>query len=399
MKKIYLSSPHMSGGEMKYINEAFSENWVAPLGPNVVNLEIAIAKYCGVKDAAVLNSGTAAIHLALIMLGVGKGDEVIASTFTFCATVNPIVYQGALPILIDCEPGTWNMDPELLEKAIIDRMNRGKKPKAIIPVHLYGMPANMLKIMEVADRYDIPVISDTAEALGSRYMGKPAASYGKMSIISFNGNKIITTSGGGALLSDNEEFIIKARFLASQAKDKAPYYQHSQIGYNYRMSNILAGIGLGQLEVIDDRVKTRRRNHFFYKEKLQKYEGITLLEEPDSSYQSNHWLTAILVDPSKSGKTVYDLQNDLEHMNIESRLLWKPMHLQPVFSHCPAYLNGNSEKLFSQGLCLPSGSNLSQQDLDLVAGTISSSLNRCIPRRTPSIFVKTESFQQIKTAI
>jgi len=399
MKKIYLSSPHMSGGEMKYINEAFNENWVAPLGPNVVDLEVELAKYCGVKDAAVLNSGTAAIHLALIILGVGKGDEVIASTFTFCATVNPIVYQGALPILIDCEPGTWNMDPVLLEIAIKDRLLRGKKPKAIIPVHLYGMPANMTKIIEIADRYDIPVISDTAEALGSRFMGKPAASYGKMSIISFNGNKIITTSGGGALLSDNEEFIQKARFLASQAKDIAPYYQHSQIGYNYRMSNILAGIGLGQMEVIEDRVKARRNNHFFYKENLEKFDGITFLEEPDESYYSNHWLTAVMVDPAKSGKTIYDLQKDLEQMNIESRLLWKPMHLQPVFSHCPAYLNGNSEKLFSQGLCLPSGSNLSQEDLELISRTLSCSLKRYIPRRSPSIFVTHESFQQIKVAI
>jgi dTDP-4-amino-4,6-dideoxygalactose transaminase len=401
MKKIYLSSPHMSGGEMKYINEAFEQNWVAPLGPNVVDLEAAIARYCGVKDAAVLNSGTAAIHLALIMLGVEKGDEVIASTFTFCATVNPIVYQGALPILIDSEPGTWNMDPFLLEKAIKDRLLRGKKPKAIIPVHLYGMPANMTKIMEVADRYEIPVISDTAEALGSRYLGKPAASYGKMAVISFNGNKIITTSGGGALLSDNEEYTIKARFLASQAKDKAPYYQHSQIGYNYRMSNILAGIGLGQLEVIEDRVKARRYNHFYYKETLSKYDGITFLEEPDSSYFSNHWLTAMVVDPAKSGKTVCTLQKELEEVNIESRLLWKPMHLQPVFSHCPAYLNGTSEQLFKQGFCLPSGSNLSQEDLESVVNTLSKSLKKITPaqKRHTSIFEPVRMLANIRAVL
>lgn len=378
----------MSGGEMKYISEAFNQNWIAPLGPNVVDLEVALARYCGVKDAAILNSGTAAIHLALIMLGVGKGDEVIASTFTFCASVNPIVYQGALPVLIDSEPGTWNMDPVLLEEAIKERLLRGKKPKAIIPVHLYGMPANMSKIIEIADRYDIPVVNDTAEALGSRYMGKPAASYGKMSVISFNGNKIITTSGGGALLSDNEEFTLKARFLASQAKDKAPYYQHSQIGYNYRMSNVLAGIGLGQLEVIEDRVKARRYNHLYYKEALGKYEGISFLDEPDSSYFSNHWLTAIIVDPIKSGRTSCSLQHDLAQMNIESRLLWKPMHLQPVFSECPAYLNGNSERLFKQGLCLPSGSNLSQEDLESVTNTLSKSLKKIIPaqKKHASIF-------------
>jgi dTDP-4-amino-4,6-dideoxygalactose transaminase len=390
----------MSGGEMKYINSAFNENWVAPLGPNVVDLEISIAKYCGVKDAAVLNSGTAAIHLALIILGVGKGDEVIASTFTFCATVNPIVYQGALPILIDSEPGTWNMDPELLERAIKERMFRGKKPKAIIPVHLYGMPANMVKIMEVADRYDIPVISDTAEALGSRLMGKPAASYGAMSIISFNGNKIITTSGGGALLSDNEEYTMKARFLATQAKDKAPYYLHSQIGFNYRMSNILAGIGLGQMEVIEDRVKARRNNYFFYRENLQKYEGITFLEEPDSSYYSNHWLTTILIDPFKSGKTICALQKDLEQMNIESRLLWKPMHQQPVFSDCPAYLNGNSEKLFKMGLCLPSGSNLSQEDLDRVTTTLDNSLRRIKPaQKRYAIFESAKELVKMRAAL
>lgn len=383
---------------MKYINAAFNENWVAPLGPNVVDLEVSLAKYCGVKEAAVLNSGTAAIHLALIILGIGKGDEVIASTFTFCATVNPIVYQGAVPILVDCEAGTWNMDPVLLEEAIRDRMYKGTKPKAIIPVHLYGMPANMIKIMEIADRYDIPVISDAAEALGSRLMNKPAASYGKMSIISFNGNKIITTSGGGALLSNNEDNILKARFLASQAKDKAAYYQHTQIGYNYRMSNILAGIGLGQMEVIEDRVRTRRSNHFFYKENLQNYEGISFLEEPDSSYYSNHWLTAIMVDPARSGKTVYDLQKDLEQMNIESRLLWKPMHLQPVFAHCPAYLNGNSEKFFSQGLCLPSGSNLTCEEIDRVATTISNSLTKQNnhQQKIPTTHVAAKTFYQIR---
>lgn len=374
MKRIYLSSPHMSGGEMKYVNEAFDQNWVAPLGPNVDAFEDSLASYCGVRYAAALSSGTAAIHLALIMLGVKSGDEVIASTFTFSATINPIVYQGALPILIDCEPGTWNMDPELLETAIQDRMLKGKKPKAIIPVHLYGMPANMTEIMKIADRYDIPVIGDAAEALGSRHMNKPAASFGKMSVLSFNGNKIITTSGGGALLSNDEELIVKARFLATQARDNAPHYQHSQIGYNYRMSNILAGIGRGQLEVIEDRVSKRRNNFFYYKEILGKIDGITFLEEPDDSYYSNHWLTTILVDPEKTGKTYQLLKRVLDMMNIESRPLWKPMHLQPVFSTSPAYLNGNSEKLFNQGLCLPSGSNMSVSDLECVSTTLLTSL-------------------------
>ena len=383
---------------MKYVSEAFEQNWVAPLGPNVDMFEEELARYCGVKHALVLNSGTSAIHLALIVLGVGQGDEVIASSFTFCATVNPIVYQGALPILIDSEPGTWNMDPVLLEEAIKDRMLKGKKPKAIIPVHLYGMPANMAAIMTIADKYDIPVISDAAEAVGSRYKDKPVASYGKMAVLSFNGNKIITTSGGGALLSNDEELIAKARFLSNQAKDNAPYYQHSQIGYNYRMSNIVAGIGRGQLEVIEERVKARRNNHFFYTENIGKFEGITILEEPDKSYYSNHWLTAILVDPAKAGTNILFLQKELEKMNIESRLLWKPMHMQPVFSHCPSYLNGNSEKFFSQGLCLPSGSNLTCMELDTVATTIATSLTKLksIPKKTTPNHVPARTFHLIR---
>ncbi len=358
-KRIYLSSPHLSGGEMIYVKEAFEQNWIAPLGPNIDAFEESLASYCGVKHAAVLSSGTAAIHMALILLGVECGDEVIASTFTFAATVNPIVYQGALPILVDSEHGTWNMDPELLHIAIKDRIFNGKKPKAIIPVHLYGMPANMDEIIKIADRYEIPVIADAAEALGSRYKGKPVGSFGKLAVLSFNGNKIITTSGGGALLSDDEELIKKARFLATQARDMAPHYQHSQIGFNYRMSNILAGIGRGQLEVIDDRVRARRNNYFFYKDILEKYEGITFLKEPDESYFSNRWLTTVLVDAAKTGKSRESLQSAMDIMNIESRPVWKPMHMQPVFSTCPSYLNGNSEKLFNQGLCLPSGSNMS----------------------------------------
>ena len=362
---------------MKYVNEAFEQNWVAPLGPNVDAFEVSLARYCGVKHAAVLNSGTAAIHLALIILGVQRGDEVIASTFTFAATINPIVYLGATPILVDSEPGTWNMDPEILHNTIKDRILKGTKPKAIIPVHLYGMPANMSEIIRIADMYEIPVIADSAEALGSRFRGKPIGSFGKLAVLSFNGNKIITTSGGGALLSDDEELIVKARFLATQARDNAPHYQHSNIGYNYRMSNLLAGVGRGQLEVIEDRVRQRRNVHFFYKEILRQYEGITFLDEPDESYFSNHWLTAILIDPAKTGRTREFLQTELGIMNIESRPLWKPMHLQPVFSSCPAYLNGNSEKLFNQGMCLPSGSNMSIYDLE----RISDILNRCLTKQ------------------
>jgi len=368
---------------MKYIKEAFDHNWVAPLGPNVDNFEKVLADYTGVKHVAALSSGTAAIHLALILLGVKPGDEVIASNFTFSATINPIVYLGATPVLVDSEPGTWNMDPGLLEQAILgrrasasaapslklwsvsDKASADKaehRVKAIIVVYLYGMPANLDEIMAIANKYEIPVIEDAAEALGSRYKGKPVGSTGKFGVLSFNGNKIITTSGGGALISDDGKLIARARFLATQARDKAPHYQHSHIGYNYRMSNVLAGIGLGQMEVIDKRVEQRRNNFNFYKKNLGGIEGLSFLEEPDESYFSNYWLTTILIDPVKAGKTREDLQTALEKENIESRHLWKPMHQQPVFSSCPAYLNGTSDELFAKGLCLPSGSNMSDKD-------------------------------------
>jgi dTDP-4-amino-4,6-dideoxygalactose transaminase len=366
----------MSGSEMKYIKEAFDSNWIAPLGSNVDAFEESLARYCNVKHVAALSSGTAAIHLALIILGVEQGDEVIASSFTFSATVNPIVYLKATPVLVDCEPETWNIEPELLENAIKDRIKKGKRPKAIIPVHLYGMPANMDKIMEIADRYLIPVIEDAAEALGSHYNNKPAGSFGKMGVLSFNGNKIITTSGGGAIISIDEKMITKARFLATQARDNFPHYQHSRIGYNYRMSNVLAGIGRGQMEVIEERVKRRRDNFLFYREQLAQFEGIRFLEEPDASYFSNRWLITILIDPSKTGITREVLQEELEKDNIETRPLWKPMHLQPVFSSCPAYINGVSEKLFVNGLCLPSGTNMSDDDRMRVLESIFKNLRK-----------------------
>ena len=362
-KKIWLSSPHMGGNEINYVKEAFDTNWIAPLGPHVDGFEQDLEAYTGAAHAAVLSSGTAALHLALILLGVGPGDEAITSTFTFSATVNPIAYLGAIPILVDSEAATWNMDPELLETAIKDRLKKGKKPKAIIPVHLYGMPANMERIMDIATRYDIPVVEDAAEALGSRYRDKAVGTFGLMGILSFNGNKIITTSGGGALLSDKEELIVKSRFLATQARDDAPHYQHSEIGYNYRMSNIAAGIGRGQMEVVDKHIALRRDIHEYYKKHLSPVDGIIFLQEPGEAYFSNHWLSCITVDPTRTGGvTREDLRLALADENIEARPLWKPMHLQPVFKDHPFYGNGTSEKLFETGLCLPSGSNMTEED-------------------------------------
>lgn len=371
-KRIYLSSPHMSGREMAYINEAFDTNWIAPLGPNVNNFETDLVRYTGCGHVAALSSGTAAIHLAIILLGVGPGDEVIVPSFTFSATVNPVVYQHATPVFIDSEKETWNMDPELLEKAIKDKRQgaKNKSIKAIIVVHLYGMPANMDDIMAVAGKYGIPVIEDAAEALGSKYNGKFLGSFGDFGVFSFNGNKIITTSGGGALASDNEAMIDKARFLATQARDKAPHYQHSHIGYNYRMSNVLAGIGRGQMEVLDERIQQRRANYDFYLKSFSSYQGIEFLKEPSDAYFSNRWLTTVIIDANKTGIARERLQVELEKENIETRPLWKPMHLQPVFSSYPAYLNGVSESLFNTGLCLPSGSNMTEEQKCFVVEAI-----------------------------
>jgi len=367
--RIWLSSPHMGGNELKYVNEAFETNWVAPLGPNVNAFEKELAQHLGVKHCAALVSGTAAIHLALINLGVSQGDEVICQSFTFSATANPIVYQGATPVFVDSDPETWNIDPVLLEKAIKDRISKGKKPKAIIVVHLYGMPAKMNEILSLAQLYEIPVIEDAAEALGSKYKGISCGTMGCMGALSFNGNKIITTSGGGALISNNHDFIHKARFLATQARDNAPHYQHSQIGYNYRMSNVVAGIGRGQLEVLDLRIQQRRSNNRFYRELLSKLNGITFHTELTDTF-SNYWLTSIIIDPKITGVTREDLRKGLEFDNIESRPLWKPMHLQPVFSGAPAYTNGFSEYAFENGLCLPSGSNLTDEERTRIANQL-----------------------------
>jgi dTDP-4-amino-4,6-dideoxygalactose transaminase len=364
--KIWLSSPHMGGSEQKYVNEAFETNWIAPLGPNVNNFEEDLATYTGTHFAAALSAGTAAIHLALIMLGVKPGDEVICQSMTFSASANPIAYLGAIPVFVDSEKETWNMCPVLLRRAIVERIANGKKPKAIIPVHLYGMPAQMDLIMDVANEFEIPVVEDAAEALGSSINGKAMGSYGVMGVLSFNGNKIITTSGGGALISDNEDYINKARFLATQARDAAPHYQHSEIGYNYRMSNVAAGIGRGQMEVLDERVEKRRSNFKFYKSQLAKIPAISLLDEP-AGYYSNRWLSTILIRSElANGVTKEQVSDALAADNIECRPLWKPMHLQPVFAGTPYYGSGVSEDLFENGLCLPSGSNLSDADLQRV---------------------------------
>lgn len=368
--KIWLSSPHMGGEEQKYVNEAFETNWIAPLGPHVDGFERDLVGYTGSKYAAALNSGTSAIHLALIMLGVKPDDEVICQSMTFSASANPIAYVGAIPIFVDSERETWNMCPVLLLETILDRIAKGKKPKAIIPVHLYGMPAQMDKIVAIAKEFEIPIIEDAAEALGSTINGKGMGTFGLMGVLSFNGNKIITTSGGGALISDENEYILQARFLATQARDKAHHYEHSEIGYNYRMSNVSAGIGRGQMEVLQERVEKRRSNFEFYKGRLGSIEGITMIEEPNG-YYSNRWLSTILVDPMKTnGITKKDIYNKLHEENIECRPLWKPMHLQPVFAASPFYGNGVSEELFHNGLCLPSGSNLSDEDLERVVTAI-----------------------------
>lgn len=358
--KIWLSSPHMGGNEQKYIQEAFDTNWVAPLGPNVTGFEQDLENYLGsdVKVAA-LSSGTAALHLALIQLGVSQGDEVICQSMTFSASANPIVYQGATPIFVDSELDTWNICPIALEEAIQDRIVKGKRPKAIIAVHLYGMPFKVDNILAIANKYEIPLVEDSAEALGSTFKGQKCGTFGAYNVLSFNGNKIITTSGGGALVCKSQKEKEKTIFLATQARDNAPHYQHSEIGYNYRMSNICAGIGRGQMEVLDKHIGFRRNVHQNYIEFFHEIDTVTVLHEPNENYFSNHWLTAIITDSFEKREA---LRLAFESQNIETRPLWKPMHLQPVFSKSPYYGNTIAEELFTRGLCLPSGSNLTNQD-------------------------------------
>lgn len=370
--KIYLSSPHMGDSEKKFVQEAFDTNWVAPLGPNVTEFETAIENYLGEeKKVAALSSGTSALHLALILLGVERGDEVICQSFTFSASANPIVYQGATPVFVDSENETWNLCPVTLEEAIKDRISKGKKPKAIIAVHLYGMPYKVDEITFIAKKYNIPIIEDSAEALGSTYKGQKCGTFGTISALSFNGNKIITTSGGGALVAKSDTLKQKAIFLATQARDEAPHYQHSKIGYNYRLSNICAGIGRGQMEVLEDRVNERRNNHDFYVKLFRSTKGISVFAEPNADYFSNHWLSCITIDESITGFSKEAIYMALLLENIESRPLWKPMHLQPIFKNYPFYGNHKiSEKLFETGLCLPSGSNLSQEEKDRISAVL-----------------------------
>lgn len=364
--KIWLSPPHLGGNEQKYVQEAFDSNWVAPIGSNINEFESTIEVYLNQhKNVTVLNSGTASLHLALIMANVVKGDEVICQSFTFSASANPIIYQGATPIFVDSEKDTWNMCPVLLETAIKDRIKNGKKPKAIIAVHLYGMPYNVKKIGELGKKYEIPIIEDSAEAFGSEVKGQKCGTFGDYGILSFNGNKIITTSGGGALITSSEKQKEKVIFLATQARDCAPHYEHSQIGYNYRMSNILAGIGLGQMEVLQDRVIARRKNFIYYKAALNDSQ-LHFLEEPDG-YYSNRWLTCVV---ARSFELREKMRTALQKEMIESRPFWKPMHLQPIFKNYLSYTNGVSESLFEKGLCLPSGSNITISDLDRIVDVL-----------------------------
>ena len=363
-EKIWLSSPHMGGTEQKYIQEAFETNWVAPLGPNVNGFESDLENYLSNKvHVAALSSGTAALHLGLILLGVQQGDEVLCQSMTFSATVNPIVYLGATPIFIDSELDTWNMCPIALEEAIQDRIAKGKKPKAIIPVHLYGMPAKMDEIIAIANRYEIPVLEDSAEALGSAYKGQKCGTFGSLAALSFNGNKIITTSGGGALVTKSEILKEKAIFFATQARDAAPHYQHSEIGYNYRLSNIAAGIGRGQMEVLEQHVDLRRKWNQRYQDFFATIPNVTVLKEPSNDFYSNHWLTAIVLASFKQREA---LRLEFESQNIETRPLWKPMHLQPVFEMYPFYGTSVAASLFENGLCLPSGSNLTENQWERI---------------------------------
>ena len=372
-ERIWLSLAQMGGGEQKYIQEAFDTNWVVPLGPNVNGFEKDIAKFLGENCHVVaLSAGTAAIHLGLVQLGIEAGDEVICQSFTFAASANPIKYLGANPIFVDSEEDTWNISPEWLEKAILDRkVKTGKSPKAIIPVHLYGMPAKMDEICAIAAKYNIPIMEDAAEAMGATYKGRQCGTFGEFGALSFNGNKMITTSGGGALICRTEEGAKRTMFFATQARENRPYYYHEHIGYNYRMSNICAGIGRGQMEVLSEHIARRRAIHALYTEQLAECQGISVKQNPSADFDSNFWLTCIEVDPTLcNGKSADDIRLYLETQNIESRLLWRPMHTQPIFADCPYYGDGVSERIFERGLCLPSGSSLSDEQIIRVANAI-----------------------------
>lgn len=367
-KRIYLSLSQESGFEQEYIKKAFESNWITSGGPNVDEFENELQNYFGKESfVAALNSGTSAIHLALILLGVKDKDEVICQSMTFSASANPILYQNAIPVFVDSESETWNICPENLEIAIIDRIKEGKKPKAIIAVHLYGMPYKVDEVHTVAEKYKIPVIEDSAEAFGSTYKGVKCGKFGDFGIISFNGNKIITTSSGGAIIANAKEKKDKAIFYATQSKDVAVHYQHSELGYNYRMSNICAGIGLGQIKILDNNINSRRNTHLFYKEIFEEIKNVKLLDSPNEDFFSNYWLSTILLETEEQRE---NLRIAFEKANIESRPLWKPMHLQPIFEKYPYYGNNVSEKLFENGLCLPSGSNLTNEDKNRIVEVI-----------------------------
>lgn len=374
--RILLSYVHMGGTERDWVEKAFESEWIVPLGPNVDEFEHRLEKYLGAPNAVALSAGTAAIHLALVALGVGSGDEVICQSFTFAASANPIKYQGADPVFVDSEPDTWDMSPDALEEAIIDRKKQtGHYPKAIIPVYLYGMPAKMDEIRAIADKYGIPIVEDSAEALGSEYKGKKCGTLGNYGCLSFNGNKIITTSGGGALVCHSKEEADRVKFYATQAREQRPYYYHETIGYNYRLSNVSAGIGCGQMDVLQPHVELRRAIHDFYTKELAEIDGLSVQQNPSTDFNSNFWLSTVLIDP-KTGKDPESLRQFMLDAGVETRRLWRPMHMQPVFADAPYYGDTTCETLFDRGLCLPSGSGLKEEELRYVADKIKEFFNK-----------------------
>ncbi|MEM7049128.1 MAG: aminotransferase class I/II-fold pyridoxal phosphate-dependent enzyme [Acidobacteriota bacterium] len=369
MARIFLSPPHLSGRERELVAEAFDSNWVAPIGPHVDAFEREVAAWAEVPHAAALSSGTAALHLAMELLGVGPGDEVLCPSLTFAASVNPVLYNRAQPVFLDCDPTTWTLDPDLLEAELEERNRQNRLPKAVIAVDLYGQCADYDRLLAACDRWQLPLVEDAAEALGSTYRGRPAGGFGRLGVFSFNGNKIITTSGGGMLVSNDRTLVERARFLATQARDPAPHYEHSTLGYNYRLSNLLAAVGRGQLELLPQRVAARRRNFERYRELLGGLPGLEMMAEAPYG-RSNRWLTCLTIDPQAFGADREAVRRALEADDIEARPVWKPMHLQPLFRDCPMIGGAVSADLFARGLCLPSGSSLSDQDLERVAGLV-----------------------------